>query len=176
MVDLKERFQDMSILNCGIFPTLPKVTDRLRKLMLEDSMGYDWSEFDFCDSAPDHLSSSLVGSDGEPAVVVWTDGASEHNQDHRRASAGIGVSWGINHMHNIAIRVQGPIQSNNRAELLAFVVAVVRAPCSAIEVRTDSRYVIQFKSSLAYLGGSCLVNATAKIFGLFTLNRLEPRV
>lgn len=53
-------------------------------------------------------------------IVVYTDGSSLGNGKHG-AAAGLGVFWGgtgAAYTHNIAERVPGPMQTNNRGELL----------------------------------------------------------
>lgn len=54
-----------------------------------------------------------------PRLVVYTDGSSLGN-GRSGATAGAGVYWGEAgaSKHNIAERVPGPVQTNNRGELL----------------------------------------------------------
>ena len=73
-------------------------------------------------------------------TVVWTDGASRNNQDARVRRAGCGIFYGTAHDFNFSCILPGLVQSNQRAELLAIVLALNRDPRS-LELRTDSQYV-----------------------------------
>ncbi|KLT41824.1 hypothetical protein CC85DRAFT_286059 [Cutaneotrichosporon oleaginosum] len=80
-----------------------------------------------------------------PRLVVYTDGSGLSNGT-RRACAGAGVYWGDGEaaQHNIAERVPGKLQTNNRGELLSIILALENCPFPDIdlEVRTDSQYSI----------------------------------
>ena len=73
-------------------------------------------------------------------TVVWTDGASRNNQDARVRRAGCGIFYAPGHDLNFSCILPGLVQSNQRAELLAIVLALNRDPRS-LELRTDSQYV-----------------------------------
>lgn len=82
-------------------------------------------------------------------VVVFTDGACSHNQDARFRRAGYGAYWADGHDLNEHAALQGWAQTNNRAELMA-VIAVLQRDPRPVEIRTDSKYVINgFRSCLA---------------------------
>ena len=72
-------------------------------------------------------------------VVVWTDGASSNNGDARICRAGAGIFYSAGHSMNLAVPLLGRVQSNQRAELLAIVLALRRDP-RPLEIRTDSQY------------------------------------
>ena len=72
--------------------------------------------------------------------VFWTDGACANNQDQRFRRAGAGIFYGTGHPMNASMILPGYVQSNQRAELLAVVVACMRDP-RPLDIRTDSEYV-----------------------------------
>ncbi|KAJ3051576.1 hypothetical protein HDU99_008376, partial [Rhizoclosmatium hyalinum] len=74
-------------------------------------------------------------------ITVYTDGACSGN-GQRHARGGIGVFFGDGDPRNISEPLPGPVQTNNRAELLA-VIRALRAcpPNAAITIKTDSTYV-----------------------------------
>jgi hypothetical protein len=73
--------------------------------------------------------------------VVWTDGASRHNQDARLRRSGSGLYWGQDHPWNSSFPVVGQEQGNNRAELRAVLRAFFWSD-APVEVRTDSQFVL----------------------------------
>ena len=73
-------------------------------------------------------------------IVVYTDGACTHNQDNRLRRAGCGAFWCLDHSLNISRLLEGPVQSNQRAELQA-VLLVLQSEGRALEIRTDCQYV-----------------------------------
>ncbi len=60
--------------------------------------------------------------------VLWTDGACANNQDQRFRRAGSGIFYGAGHHMNASMILPGYVQSNQRAELLAVVVACLCGP------------------------------------------------
>ena len=74
-------------------------------------------------------------------TIAWTDGACRNNQDSRLRRAGSGVFFGDNDSRNVSMILPGREQSNNRAELLAAIMAM-HACTDALEIRTDSQVVI----------------------------------
>lgn len=91
-----------------------------------------------------------------PRLVAYTDGSGLGN-GKRGARAGAGVYWGDGKaaLHNIAERVPGKEQTNNRGELLVssmswvqLTQSIIRAiemcphPQLPLEIRTDSQYSI----------------------------------
>ena len=73
--------------------------------------------------------------------IAWTDGACTNNQDARLRRGGCGVFFGPADASNVSAILPGVSQSNNRAELLAVIMALLRCS-SELEVRTDSNYVV----------------------------------
>ena len=71
---------------------------------------------------------------------IWTDGAASHNQERRFRRAGCGIYYGDAHGMNFSAGVPGLVQGNQRAELLAVVLACLRDP-RPLDIRTDSEYV-----------------------------------
>jgi len=72
--------------------------------------------------------------------VIWTDGASGHNQDDRFRRAGLGIYYGDGHCMNMSAILPGLVQTNQRSELLAVVLACLRDP-RQLDIRSDSSYV-----------------------------------
>ncbi|KAL4236362.1 Ribonuclease H1 [Mactra antiquata] len=91
-----------------------------------------------------HTSTSQgLDSDNDSIAVVYTDGACVNNGTVL-ARAGIGVYWGPGHVLNVSERITGR-QTNNRAEILAVVKAVLQAKQQGfkeITVKTDSQFLI----------------------------------
>ncbi|KXX77023.1 Ribonuclease H [Madurella mycetomatis] len=80
---------------------------------------------------------------GANVLVVYTDGSSLGN-GRSGASAGVGVFFGVNDPRNISERLEGPVQTNQRAELTAILRALeVADDTQDVEIRTDSKYSIQ---------------------------------
>lgn len=78
-------------------------------------------------------------------VTVYTDGSSRGN-GRTGAVAGYGVYWDEAKYHslNLARRLAGPVQTNNRAELTAILraVQVCPEPRKPLRIFTDSQYAI----------------------------------
>ena len=74
-------------------------------------------------------------------VIVWTDGACRHNQDNSFRRAGAGVFYSTGSDKNASVALDGRDQTNQRAELLAAVIALRQDP-RPMEIRTDSKYVM----------------------------------
>jgi len=77
----------------------------------------------------------------EGFLVAYTDGAASHNQSRTARRAGAGVFFSHGNPKNLSLALPGPTQTNQRAELYA-VLRVLRARLHCVEVRTDSKYVI----------------------------------
>ena len=84
-----------------------------------------------------------------PSHVVYTDGGCEGNgTDHARAGSGVYCGGELNDPKNLSIRLPGPHQTNNRAELFAALLGVLSAPAADEDdgqqwvIRTDSQYTI----------------------------------
>eukprot|EP00973_Karenia_brevis_P036330 5009452-Karenia_brevis.AAC.1 len=67
-------------------------------------------------------------------VVVYTDGACRHNQNSKLRRAGVGAFWGPKHAKNISTPLSGAVQTNQRAEMMAVLLAV-RAESRNMEIR-----------------------------------------
>lgn len=88
--------------------------------------------------------------DAEKATDIWaggvlhifTDGSALGN-GQKDAAAGVGVYFGPNDPRNVSERLEGPEQTNQRAELQAIVLALEAAPPDEpIRIFTDSAYSI----------------------------------
>ena len=75
--------------------------------------------------------------------VVFTDGACERNQHARLRRAGYGAWFGYNHAMNVSAALPGPVQTNQRAELMAVLTVVEACDRCPVDVRTDSQYVFR---------------------------------
>lgn len=86
-----------------------------------------------------------IGKYGETIVngriVVYTDGAAQNNQNKYDRKAGCGAFWALDHPFNVSEIVQGPEQTNNRAELLA-VLRALQLDIRPLDIRSDSKYVV----------------------------------
>ena len=103
----------------------------------ESSVSGDICQFFGCRVTRDSLRSLCADGDEQ---VIWTDGASSHNQDQRFRRAGSGIFYGVGHPMNASVMLPGLVQSNQRAELLAVVLSCLRDP-RPLDIRTDSEYV-----------------------------------
>lgn len=75
--------------------------------------------------------------------VVYTDGSSRGN-GKETALAGVGVYFGPEDPRNVSERLQGDLQTNQRAELTAILRALEIIPMhQSAEIRSDSKYSIQ---------------------------------
>ncbi|KAH7320945.1 putative ribonuclease H [Stachybotrys elegans] len=99
--------------------------------------------------APSKRARVSRGGKAEPGTVprsdilqVWTDGSSRAN-GRKDASAGIGVYFGPNDPRNLAERLEGEAQTNQRAELTAMLRAMEMVPNEqSMMIWSDSRYSI----------------------------------
>jgi ribonuclease HI len=78
----------------------------------------------------------------EELLKVWTDGACSNNQNPKLASAGVGVFFDFGSPLNISEPLQGPIQTNQRAELTAVIRALQTVECDVLII-TDSTYAMK---------------------------------
>ena len=74
-------------------------------------------------------------------TIVFTDGACSEQSHQRYRRAGCGGWWGVGHTHNFSFALPGENQTNQRAELTAVLHAALRES-SPLEIRTDSKYVV----------------------------------
>jgi ribonuclease HI len=99
-------------------------------------------------AARDFYSTKLLGAAGEwdPITVVFADGGCTGNgTGHARAS--IGVFWGEADPRNVSRPVEGPLHTNNVAELQAIRVVLDqllhgRPTVTCARIFTDSKYSI----------------------------------
>ncbi|KZV98221.1 ribonuclease H-like protein, partial [Exidia glandulosa HHB12029] len=74
---------------------------------------------------------------------VYTDGSCL-NPGTRYAAAGSGIYWGPECLSNLAVRLPGPEQTNNRAELYAILRALEQCDTMrSLRIHTDSEYAIR---------------------------------
>ena len=72
---------------------------------------------------------SQIGSDSKDSqklnyTYVYTDGACKNNQNQKIAIAGVGVWFGKDDPRNLSESLDGKVQTNNRAELMALIRAI----------------------------------------------------
>ena len=81
-------------------------------------------------------------------IQIYTDGACTGNGTSE-AKAGVGVYFGLNNPNNISVPLEGDLQTNNRAELTAFVFALgyiaqyTESSTQAFEIISDSIYCVK---------------------------------
>ncbi|KAH7270569.1 ribonuclease H-like domain-containing protein, partial [Fusarium redolens] len=76
-------------------------------------------------------------------LKIWTDGSSLAN-GQADSRAGLGVYFGPNDKRNLAERLPGEPQTNQRAELMAILRALEIAPSTQdVQIVTDSQYSIK---------------------------------
>ncbi|KAF0853061.1 mitochondrial ribonuclease H [Andalucia godoyi] len=97
-------------------------------------------------SAASSSAAALSGSNSEhnsDVIEVFCDGSCFHNGS-ARAVAGVGVYFGSGSCLNVSEPLEGPVQTNQRAELTAAIRVFERVPRTAhLIIKTDSRYVIK---------------------------------
>ncbi|KAJ4390304.1 hypothetical protein N0V85_007353 [Neurospora sp. IMI 360204] len=85
--------------------------------------------------------------DASKPVIIYTDGSARGN-GKVGAMAGVGVYFCGGFRENISERLQGPVQTNQRAELTAVLRALESIPDTQnCELRTDSQYTINCVTS-----------------------------
>lgn len=105
--------------------------------------GAEFKSFTSLKEAQDFI--NLKCTEHEPEIqkelVIYTDGACRSNGSPK-AVAGYGVYYGDNDTRNISRKLLGPIQTNNRAELMAVIEALNSLDSiSKATIFTDSTYV-----------------------------------
>ncbi|WFD44837.1 ribonuclease H [Malassezia psittaci] len=89
--------------------------------------------------------SQAIPNEQHDSLTVYTDGSSRGN-GRVGAVAGYGVYWANPKYHhlNLAKRLSGPIQTNNRAELTAILRAIETCPepDTPLRIFTDSQYAM----------------------------------
>lgn len=79
-------------------------------------------------------------------TVICTDGACPNNQDSTIARGGVGVYFGPDDVRNISEPLTGILQTNNRAELTAFLYAIeyaLKYPGEKVHIVSDSTYCVK---------------------------------
>ena len=92
------------------------------------------------------------GGEKEYDLVICTDGACTKN-GKEGALAGVGVFFGDNDPRNISEALQGDVQTNNRAELTAFIYALQHTLINAslqVHIQSDSKYCVDGYKSWIY--------------------------
>ncbi|KAI4599219.1 hypothetical protein KJ359_002178 [Pestalotiopsis sp. 9143b] len=85
-------------------------------------------------------SSRLNKTIADSVLNIYTDGSSRGN-GKVGATAGVGVFFGVNDPRNIAERLEGEPQTNQRAELTAILRALQKVSVDQdIQIHTDSKY------------------------------------
>jgi ribonuclease HI len=128
---------------CGLFLEDACVLDLSLQLEQEAATSHNLAQHFGCGEARDSVMSL---HEDAAKQVVWTDGASSRNQDHRFRRAGSGIFYGEEHPMNLSVIVPGLLQSNQRAELLAVVLCCLRDP-RPLDIRSDSEYVCKGAAS-----------------------------
>ena len=122
---------------CGIFLERDEVL-RANDALEEEEAAADAMIQEWCLAAD-----TSAGFEGEHwsgvRTTVWTDGASRNNSDSRICRAGCGAYYAPDHPLNLSCILPGRVQSNQRAELLAIVLAL-RRDARQLDIRTDSKY------------------------------------
>ena len=131
---------------CGLFLDDPSVPELQSELEKEELIWPEYRTFFGVDACRDAIIKG--GANFRQAVqTIWTDGASANNQDSRFTRAGAGIWYGRAHPLNMSALLPGLLQSNQRAELFALLLACVRDP-RPLDVRSDSMYVVSGVQSL----------------------------
>jgi len=124
-------------IDCGIFVEDQRIIALDAGLEQEEEIARDIRSHFGCAECRAQVAAS---HDVQELQVIWTDGASSNNQDHRFRRAGSGIYYDVDHDMNFRAMCPGLFQSNQRAELLAVVLACLRDP-RPLDIRSDSEYV-----------------------------------
>lgn len=116
--------------------------------LIKDDTSSSMTTKPLSDLSPTAISAQSSGYTVTPDshLVVWTDGSAVGN-GKVGSVGGLGVYWGRAGnaaQRNLAEALPGPVQTNNRAELLAIIRALETNPYPdlPLEIRTDSKYSI----------------------------------
>jgi len=123
--------------HCGIFIEDRRVMTLAADLEAEQPI---LDNIDGCLHCNECRAGITNGNESSLPQVLWTDGASSNNQDGRFRRAGSGIYYGPDHALNYSCLLPGFLQSNQRAELFAVLLACLRDP-RELDIRTDSEYV-----------------------------------
>ena len=81
------------------------------------------------------------GRTADGRTIIYTDGANKRGFRSQLRQGGIGAFWGAGHFANFALPLGGRSQTNQRAELQAFLRAAQTDPRRLL-IKTDSQYVV----------------------------------
>ncbi|PHH63983.1 hypothetical protein CDD80_1166 [Ophiocordyceps camponoti-rufipedis] len=85
---------------------------------------------------------AAAAASSEDVLKIWTDGSSLAN-GKVGSRAGVGVFFGDGDARNVSERLEGELQTNQRAELMAMVRALQIAPrAQTVQIVSDSQYSI----------------------------------
>jgi ribonuclease HI len=80
-------------------------------------------------------------------MIIYTDGACKNNQNKLIRTAGCGVYFGNQDVNNISVKLEGPKQTNQVAELTACILGIeelikYNININDLIIKTDSMYTI----------------------------------
>ncbi len=79
-------------------------------------------------------------------MIIYTDGACKNNQNKIIRTAGCGVFFNSDNINNISVKLEGPKQTNQVAELTACIIGIEELIKSNminnLTIKTDSMYTI----------------------------------
>lgn len=88
-----------------------------------------------------NILNKLININDEKDIVVYTDGSCTHGKGIK-PKAGVGVYFGDNDPRNYSGPLEGEEQTNNRAEIMAAIIALKRTDKSSnVKIVTDSIYL-----------------------------------
>ena len=120
--------------DCGILVDDPRILDLSAELEQEAHSAQDVAGYFSCHECRDRVATLR---DVNEQQKLWIDGAATNNQDDRFRRAGFGIFYDAEHDTNLSALLPGRQQTNQRAELLAVVVACLR-DSRPLDIRSDS--------------------------------------
>lgn len=130
----------------AVFPPPPSAAHASKKRKVDESFAATEEVAELIggrgSKVPKVSSMEPEAADEAGFTVVWTDGSSRGNgQD--TAVAGVGVFFGLDDPRNVAERLAGARQTNQRAELTAIIRALEGVSSEAdVIIKSDSQYSI----------------------------------
>ncbi len=112
------------------------------KVSVSGYSGAVHEKFDTVDLANAWLDSARCNVRDDRATVVYIDGACKINHGMDKARAGVGVWFGNGDARNVSERLEGAQQTSQRAELMALIRALEKAPDAPLHVFSDSDYCV----------------------------------
>ena len=156
--------------DCGTFIEDSSVIDLAAQLQQEECAAKNIVEYFSCRECRSRVTAS---HDVNEQQTLWTDGAASNNQDDRFRRAGFGIYYDDGHNLNLSALLPGLQQTNQRAELLAVVVACLRDP-RPLDIRSDSEYVCEGFSRWMFWADSGWAGDHADLWNLLA-NELRAR-